>query len=198
MSGLLSQLKTVAQMLTELDTPWALIGALAVSVYTEPRTTRDIDVAVALASDDDRQKLLNAFQAKGFGDPTILMHVSPTHKLGYRFQVPSKNGIPVAADLLFSSSGIEREVVEGATLLEVFPNLSIPIASIGHLIAMKVLSQNDSERLNDRVDLQKLFSIAQEVDLNQAREALGLITERGFHRDADLLSSFDTLLSLVQ
>ena len=44
---LLGQLAT---LLEERHQPWALIGGLAVSVRTEPRFTRDLDLAEALAS----------------------------------------------------------------------------------------------------------------------------------------------------
>jgi hypothetical protein len=33
--------------LTEVDVPFALVGGLAVSAHTEPRSTRDADLAVA-------------------------------------------------------------------------------------------------------------------------------------------------------
>jgi hypothetical protein len=37
MSGILNQLRSIAVDLKKLQTEWALIGGLAVSVYTEPR-----------------------------------------------------------------------------------------------------------------------------------------------------------------
>lgn len=56
-------------------------------------------------------------------------------------------------DVLFASSGIESEVVGSAELLEVLPGLTVPVARIGHLIALKVLSRDDRDRHQDIADL---------------------------------------------
>jgi hypothetical protein len=40
-------------------------------------------------------------------------------------------------DLLFANSGIEDEIVRRADRLEVLPDVFMPVASIGHLIALK-------------------------------------------------------------
>lgn len=42
-------------------------------------------------------------------------------------------------DLLFASSGIEHEIVAAADPLEVLPDLTVPVARTGHLIALKPL-----------------------------------------------------------
>ena len=185
MSAMLSQLRAVAENLHALTDQWALVGALAVSVYTEPRTTRDIDVAVAINTDEMRGLVLK-LQERGFRNPTALIHAMPTHKLGMRLHVPTPAGPSVALDLLHSSSGIESEIVSAALKLEVFPKLFIPVASIGHLIAMKLLSQDDSDRIKDRVDLQQLLAAASAEDLIAAEIAIDLIGQRGFARGRDL------------
>jgi hypothetical protein len=43
-------------------------------------------------------------------------------------------------DLLFANSGIEDEIVRRADRLEVLPDVFMPVASTGHLIALKVLA----------------------------------------------------------
>ena len=50
---------------------------------------------------------------------------------------------------------------------------------------MKVLSVSDV-RDQDRADLRALLAIASEEELEEARDALELIQERGFQRDKDL------------
>jgi hypothetical protein len=45
-----STLRDVVSDLDGLDVGWALVGGLAVSARAEPRTTRDVDVAVAVAN----------------------------------------------------------------------------------------------------------------------------------------------------
>jgi len=186
MSGMLSQLKTVSDELHSIRAGWALVGALAVSVHTEPRTTRDIDVAIALKGEESQEDLVDQLVNRGFRNPTILMHVVPTHKLGIRLQVPAQVGTSVALVLLFTSSGIEPEIVASASSLEILPSLFVPVACVGHLLAMKILSQNDAERIRDQADLQSLMAVASEEDFRVARAALSLIEDRGFSRGVEL------------
>ncbi|MCC7371793.1 MAG: nucleotidyl transferase AbiEii/AbiGii toxin family protein [Chloroflexi bacterium] len=69
--------------------------------------------------------------------------------------------------------------------------LRLPVASIGHLIALKVLSRNDDTRPQDIIDLHSLLTEATAADLAVAEEALTLITERGYHRDKDLRAEYE-------
>jgi hypothetical protein len=50
----------------DLDVPFAVVGGLAVSARTEPRLTRDIDLAVAVADDREAEGLVKALVARGF------------------------------------------------------------------------------------------------------------------------------------
>lgn len=186
MASILTQLRIAAEDLSNLKVPWALVGALAVSVYAEPRTTRDIDVAVAVNAIEEQEALVKRLVALGYRNPQLLMHMLPTHRLGFRVEVRGSEEMPLALDLLFSSSGIEAEVVQSASRIEVFPQLFIPVASRGHLIAMKLLSQDESDRLRDRADLQQLLKLAAREDLVVVTEALRLIAERGFNRGRNL------------
>lgn len=52
MAGPFDLLRRVVVVLDELDIPYALGGSLASSIIGEPRTTVDIDLAVALSLDD--------------------------------------------------------------------------------------------------------------------------------------------------
>jgi len=59
----------------------------------------------------------------------------------------------LVTDLLFAMSGIEAEVVREAERIEVLPGVIIPVASSSHLIALKVLSRDDTDPPQDRMDL---------------------------------------------
>ena len=89
-------------------------------------------------------------------------------------------------DLLFASSGIEREIVDESEPVEVLPGLNLAVASIGHLIALKLLSRDDEQRPQDLVDLRSLLKSASRADLEQAKLASGLIMARGYNRGRDL------------
>ena len=100
----------------------------------------------------------------------------------------------IMIDLLFASSGIEPEIVASADPLEISPGLIVPVATIGHLIAIKLLARDDLTRPQDLADLRALVDVAAADDITLAREAVALITERGFHRDRDLASGLADLL----
>jgi hypothetical protein len=97
----------------------------------------------------------------------------------------------VIIDLLFASSGIENEVVGSATRLEVLPRLSAPVATTGHLIALKILAG----RNQDLTDLGMLIPAASAQDLDMAREAVRLIQARGFNREQDVVADLDKLIA---
>src|SRR6185436_16837965 len=97
-------------------------------------------------------------------------------------------------DLLFASSGIEPEIVADAELLELLPGLRLPVAAIGHLIALKLLSRNDASRPQDLVDLRALVGRVTDAERARARRAVAMIRARGFHRGRDLETALDEFL----
>ena len=58
MNGLTRALEGIATRLQAAQRRWALVGGFAVSARAEPRTTRDIDVAVAVTDDSDAEQEL--------------------------------------------------------------------------------------------------------------------------------------------
>ena len=62
--------------------------------------------------------------------------------------MPASSGEPsgVVVDLLFASCGIEPELVRDAEPLEVFEGLTLPVARLEHLLAMKVLACAQTRR----------------------------------------------------
>jgi hypothetical protein len=97
-------------------------------------------------------------------------------------------------DLIFATCGIEPEVVRAAEPIQLFVGVTVPVAQIGHLIALKVLSQSD-QRLQDTLDVQALMIEATPDDLDLASAALDLIAERGYHRGKDLQAEYRSLLA---
>lgn len=61
-----------------------------------------------------------------------------------RMHPPVLGGVVV--DLLFASSGIEPEIVQEAERVELVPGVTVPIAQVPHLAALKLLSRDDSSR----------------------------------------------------
>jgi hypothetical protein len=56
----------IADDLRQLDVRFALIGGLAVSIRAEPRTTRDVDVAIAVDSDVEAEAVVHGLLALGY------------------------------------------------------------------------------------------------------------------------------------
>jgi nucleotidyltransferase AbiEii toxin of type IV toxin-antitoxin system len=164
----------------------ALVGGLAVSARAEPRLTRDVDLAVAVTGDDQAEQLVQALLTAGYATVAVVEHETTRRLATVRVSLPGESARGVVGDLLFASSGIEPIVVAEAEPLEVFSGLVVPVARIGHLIALKLLSRDDDTRPQDVVDLRALFQVVTEPELVRAREAVRRIEEGGFARGRDL------------
>lgn len=183
-------LRRAAADLSSLGVSWAVIGGVAVGARTEPRFTRDVDIAVAVADDPEAEEMVLRLRAVGYDVASSLEQERTGRLATVRLSSPGGDPDDPVLDLLFASSGIEREVVAGAAETEVFAGQRVPVASIGHLIALKLLSEADHRSL-DKADLQALIREADAAELSVAREAVRLITERGYNRDRDLEHSLD-------
>jgi hypothetical protein len=192
-TSLEAALRQIHADLTAARVSFALVGGLAVSARTEPRFTRDADLAVAVASDAEAEALIHSLRTRGYDIEAIVEQDAVGRLATVRLTRSSQPQAPVI-DLLFASSGIEREVVAEAEAIELLPNLTIGVARAGHLIALKVLSRDDVRRPQDLVDLRALLRVASVAELAQARESLALIAARGYQRGRDLASEMTELL----
>lgn len=174
---------------------WAIVGGLAVGVRAEPRTTRDVDVAVAVNTDAQAEQLVHVLQQCGYRVWAVVEHEATRRLATARLSAPGEDSKGIVVDLLFASSGIERETVAAAEALEIVPGLVVPVAGVGHLLALKVLARDDRHRPQDWDDIRALLQEAIAHDLDEARAALQLIAERGYHRGKSLL---DELQQLIQ
>ncbi len=193
MNRLQTALARLAEVLTELNRHWALVGGLAVSAQAEPRFTRDIDVAVAVADDADAERLVHALTLRGFSIRATIEQTRASRLATIRLGAPASPRRGIVVDLLFASSGIEDLIVAEAERLEVIPGLTVPVARIGHLLATKLLARDDTSRPQDAADLAMLLAESNEAERARAVAALTEITRRGFHRGRDLMAAWDRL-----
>ena len=187
-----SSARTTTNRLDVLGVDYALVGGFAVSVWCEPRFTRDIDFAVAVADDDGAEAVVGALVKSGYEVLATVEHERAGRLATVRLALGPGDDV---IDLLFASSGIEREIAVAASPIEVLPGLLLPVASAGHLIALKLLATDDRTRPQDAVDLRALLEVADAGDLELARQAVGLIEERGYQRGRDLVVALDDLIS---
>ena len=175
--------------------PWALVGGLAVSVRTEPRFTRDVDLVVAVRDDDAAETTARRFVAAGFVVASTIEQEATGRLATIRLTLGPEPDVGVGLDLLFASSGIEPEVVAAAEPLTILPGMPAPtlVARTGHLIALKLLSRSEL-RPTDDADLVALRAVAEPVDLQLALDAVRLIGARGYGRGRDLQEALSALL----
>lgn len=173
---------------------WAVVGGIATGARTEPRFTRDVDVAVASADDAEAERLTRALLARGYRVLAQVEQEATGRLATVRLLLPPDAGSDAVVDLLFASCGIEPEIVAAAEPLALSAGLTVPVARTEHLIAMKTLSLS-VKRAQDRVDLGKLIEGADAAELRRAREAVQLIVARGAARGRNLAADFDALVA---
>ncbi len=189
MTTVAEQLRQATDDVRSVGARFAVVGGLAVSARAEPRMTRDADLAVAVRSDDEAEDIVLEMQRRGYS-VLAAIEQSATDRLSTVRLVSLGSLI---TDLLFASSGIEVEIVARATRISVVPGLVLPVASVGDLIAMKLLARDDRGRPADADDLRSLREVATHHDWSVAREAVELIESRGFARGRDLGSLLASL-----
>jgi predicted nucleotidyltransferase len=192
-TGLGALLRGAVAALAQRSVRHALVGGLAVSVRTEPRFTRDVDLAVAVASDAEAEALV-ASLVPPYRLLATVEHEALDRLAAVRLGTGPASDEGAVLDLLFASSGVEAEVVAGAEPLEVLPGITVPVASTGHLIALKLLARAPS-RPQDEVDLRALVDVADRAELDRARSAVDLIEARGAQRGRALRSELEQLLA---
>lgn len=188
-------LRGIASALDVLRIRWALVGGFAVSVRTEPRFTRDIDVAVLVDGDPAAERLVRSLIDAGYRLDAIVEQDSVGRLATARMISPGGDRLGVVVDVLFATAGIECEIVAAAEILEVLPGILIPVATAGHLVALKLLVRDDETRPQDAADLRVLHAVLGPADRAAARTAAELIVERGFARGRPLTALTEAFLA---
>jgi Nucleotidyl transferase AbiEii toxin, Type IV TA system len=185
--------------LRALGLKWALVGGFAVMLRVESRSTRDLDIVLAVTDDRRTDEAVRGLRMRGYRDhPTKPMLFRKDGRFfGVRLVSPPLDaGVEEVAivDVLAGCCGIEPEVVAAAEIREALPRLYIPVARAGHLVALKVLAGRPQDQEDVRTLLRELN--AQEIEL--ARQMLLLIEARGYNEGKDLLSELEVLLDSAE
>lgn len=154
-----------------------------------------MDIALSVADDAEAERIVSSFLRSGHQVLSLLDQTATGRFATARLIPPGEVEGGAILDLMFASCGIEPELVAAATPVELYQGLRVPVATIGHLIALKVLSRDDDTRPQDIIDLRALIVEATEADLAMARDGLTLITERGYDRGKSLQTDLDALLA---
>lgn len=105
---------------------------------------------------------------------------------------PGADRLGVVVDVLFATAGIEPEIVAAAEVLEMLPGIDMPVATAGHLVALKLLARDDDTPPQDAADLRAVLDAA---DGAAALTAAELIVDRGFARGRPLTALTEAFLA---
>jgi len=145
---------------------------------------------VATTDDQDAEGFVRGLVTSGYRVRATLEQEAVGRLATVRLETPSEGPSAVVVDLLFASSGVEPEVIREAEVLEVLPGLRVPVAAVGHLLALKVLSVSPT-RPQDSIDILALLREARPTDIDLARKTAALIVTRGFGRGRDLVADLE-------
>ena len=187
-------LRQVLQHLDDMKVPAALLGGLAVSVWAEPRFTRDVDLAVAVSSDAEAERVIHALQRLGYRVLATVEQTAHDRLATARLLPPGESEDGMVVDLLFASSGIEPELVRAAIAVDVGASTLVKVVRAGHLVALKLLAHDPDTRPQDGLDLRSLRDALTGEELALARDACALIEARGYARGRDLSLLLEQLL----
>lgn len=176
------------------DVAIAVVGGVAVSARAEPRFTRDLDFAVAVANDDEASDYVFRVRQHGYEIVSALEQTKQQRLSTIRLR---RGGRGPIVDLLFAACGIEVEIVQAAEPIEIARDLVADVAQVGHLIAMKLISRDPKRRPRDQQDLVDLARVADEHEWERAEAAIHLVDQRGFSRGRDLRAGLDEIRALA-
>lgn len=151
------------KMLAEAKVEFVLVGGLAVALRGYQRVTMDVDVVLAM-DEQNLQRFLSAAKSSGLR-PTIPVSLESLAQpelveQWYRekgmlaFSLRGSETMATVLDILVRPVVPFADLQREATMVEVGA-ISIPIASIGHLIAMKT----GTGRSKDLIDIEELRKI---------------------------------------
>lgn len=187
-------LRRIAADLDAAERVWCLVDALASSVRARPRPARDVHAAVAVADDEDAESVIEWMQGAGYRVVNVTEQTALGRLATVRLLPPGEHEHGAPVDLFFASSGIEAEIAATAERLLLLPMLTVPVARLGHLIALKVLAHELRHRPHDVDELEALRHEAGAADLELARAALHLVESRGAHPGRPLVADLERLV----
>ena len=141
--------KDFVQFLNSNDVEYLLIGGWAVSIYGNPRLTKDIDFLIS-SKDDNIEKLKKTLDE--FGAPPIDIE-------GFKKDKDSfiRMGVsPMQIDILKEASGIIMEECYKRKNIAIVDNININVISVRDLIMNKRVAGRDQD-IADANKLEKLL-----------------------------------------
>ena len=165
------------------DIDFALVGGLAVSVYTQPRMTQDIDLMILLS---DFNKAKNILEKAGYNLEYLSKDIAT---------FISKAALMGRIDFQLAHRKYAVSMIKRAENFELFLNLKVKILSPEDIIGLKVQAyNNDPHRYHkDMADIQELLK-------SERCKDLGLVEEyfRIFESSVEMQCLASVQLAVVQ
>lgn len=162
--GFLAALQALTDWLDAEQVPHTVIGAVAVSLIAQPRTTHDIDVVVWLEA-NRWEAFLQAGAQHGVA-PRI------TDALGFavraRVFLLRHETSGVSIDISCGALEFEREMIQRASIVRI-GELTLKVPTPEDLIITKAVAQ----RPKDIADIESILSVQQNLDLERIRYWIG-------------------------
>jgi Nucleotidyl transferase AbiEii toxin, Type IV TA system len=161
-------LARLVSILESAKTPYAVIGGVAMQLYTEePRTTLDLDIALHSYDDLPRAEL----EAAGFVP-------EGAHEWSENWRGPSASSAPLKRRIAvqFSARDPMSGVVDHAELSSV-GSFSVRLVALPDLVLLKLAAAEDphrrgSKRIHDKADVVRLLEEHPELDSSEIRARL--------------------------
>ena len=144
------QLRHLVNFLEEIEVDYAVLGGIAVSVYSEPRMTQDIDLNIVLDM-DDLAEFLRKSRKYGFRPvpPNINKFVNETGVIPMKF---FKGGVAGKFDFIIAQNPVEFAGIKRARFKKIL-DVRVKIVAAEDLLLHKLLS----DRPRDREDAQGII-----------------------------------------
>lgn len=136
------------KLLNSLKIKYVIVGGYALSIYTVPRTTKDLDILIE-ASGNNASKMIKALDAFGFKLSNLqaedFLNPETIIQLGRA---------PVRIDIITSITGVKWDEIWKNKTRGTFGNSNIPVYFIGK--AQLIKNKSATGRDQDLLDVKKL------------------------------------------
>jgi len=147
MSPLYESLIRIQKRLADEGIKSAVIGGIAVSLWSRPRATDDVDFKVLLRR-NEAQRLLDAL-----GKDYTAIQSDPTESLRRNGVLFVRDETGIRIDIQLADMGFDDSAIERAVPIELEPGVSARVCTAEDLVIYKMLSA----RLQDQVDVEQII-----------------------------------------
>jgi hypothetical protein len=161
----------------------AIVGGLAISLLSNPRTTEDIDAVIRI-DDEQIEKFVRRGAKFGF-EPRMPSPVA--HAAESRMILMTHEPSGTRLDLSIAGSPFEQQAIDNAQPIKV-GRRSVPVMSPEDLVILKVVAG----RPIDKTDVIHLIEFHPNLDLERVRTIVAQFAE--FYDDRDLVDDLRRLI----